>query len=87
MTIPLREQALQEYTTLTTVDLPNLEFAFSYTDSHLSQLSSDIWQAIGKTTNLCSLLWKLKLEEEAGILQDWKIRLIRMHRELASEIK
>lgn len=83
----LRDQALQEFRELTETQVPELEQKFSYQDSNLSSLSSDIWQTLDKASNLCMLLWNLKLEQEAGKLENLKIYLRQMHRELASEIK
>jgi hypothetical protein len=82
--IDLREAAI-EFDGLETL-MRETEQKFSFQDKNLVDLSKDIWQILGKATNLASKLWTLGLNELAEQVESCKLRLAQMHSHLSAEM-
>lgn len=86
MSTTLRDKSLQEFDHLISIQIADIEQRFSSETNNNPSLAQDIWQMLDNATNLCMLLWSLKLDNEAGKLEDLKLHLTKMHREIVSEI-
>lgn len=79
------KEAAMEFDSLQTL-MYETEQKFSFQDKNLADLSREIWQVIGKATNLASKLWTLGLNELAERAENCKLRLSRMHSHLSAEM-